>query len=41
MAEVIATVFAVIAFCTMLNVKHGDSKPEPPKGKLEAFDVED
>ena len=36
-----ATVFAVIAFCTMLNVKHGDSKPEPPKGKLEAFDVED
>ena len=33
--------FAVIAFCTMLNVKHGDSKPEPPKGKLEAFDVED
>ena len=36
-----ATVFAVIAFCTILNVKHGDSKPEPPKGKLEAFDVED
>ena len=36
-----ATVFALIAFCTMLNVKHGDSKPEPPKGKLEAFDVED
>ena len=36
-----AAVFAVIAFCTMLNVKHGDSKPEPPKGKLEAFDVED
>ena len=35
-----ATVFAVIAFLTMLNVKHGDSKPEPPKGKLEAFDVE-
>lgn len=36
-----ATLFSVIAFCTMLNVKHGDSKPEPPKGKLEAFDVED
>ena len=36
-----ATVFSVIAFLTMLNVKHGDSKPEPPKGKLEAFDVED
>ena len=36
-----ATVFSVIAFFTMLNVKHGDSKPEPPKGKLEAFDVED
>ena len=36
-----ATVFSVIAFFTMLNVKHGDSKPEPPKGKLQAFDVED
>ena len=36
-----ATAFSVIAFFTMLNVNHGDSKPEPPKGKLEAFDVED
>lgn len=36
-----ATLFSVIAFFTMLNVKHGDSKPEAPKDKLEAFDVED
>lgn len=36
-----AAVFAAIAFCTMSMVKHGDSKPEAPKGGLEAFDVED
>lgn len=36
-----AAVFSLLAFCTMLMVKHGDSKPEPPKGKLEAFDVDD
>lgn len=36
-----ATFFAVVAFCTMLMVKHGDSKPEVPKDKLEVFDVED
>lgn len=36
-----ATVFSLVAFCTMLLVKHGDSKPAAPKGKLEAFDVED
>ena len=36
-----AAVFSVIAFFTMLAVKHGDSKPEAPKGTLEAFDVED
>ena len=36
-----AAVFSVIAFFTMLAVKHGDSKPEAPKGALEAFDVED
>ncbi len=36
-----AALFSAIAFCTMLMVKHGDSKPEPPKSKLEAFDVED
>lgn len=36
-----AAVFSVLAFFTMLNVKHGDSKPEAPKDKLEAFDVDD
>ncbi|MGN1144490.1 MAG: MFS transporter [Anaerovoracaceae bacterium] len=36
-----ATFFAVVALCTMLMVKHGDSKPELPKDKLEVFDVED
>ena len=36
-----ATVFSALAFFTMLNVKHGDSKPEARKNKLEAFDVED
>ena len=36
-----AAAFSLLAFCTMLKVKHGDSKPEPPKGKLEAFDVDD
>ena len=36
-----AAVFSAIAFCTMLMVKHGDSKPMPVKSALEAFDVED
>ena len=36
-----AAAFSLLAFCTMLMVKHGDSKPEPPKEKLEAFDVDD
>ena len=36
-----AAFFAAVAFCTMLMVKHGDSRPEAPKSKLEAFDVED
>ena len=36
-----AAVFSVLAFFTMLNVKHGDSKPEAPKDELEAFDVDD
>ena len=36
-----AALFSALAFVTMLAVKHGDSKPQPPKGKLEAFDVED
>jgi len=29
--------FIALAFFTMLFVKHGDSKPMPPKGKLEAL----
>lgn len=36
-----ATVFSIIAFFTMLMVKHGDSKPVAAASKLEAFDVED
>lgn len=36
-----ATFFAIVAFVTMLQVKHGDSKPQAPKSKLEAFDVDD
>ena len=35
-----ATVFVCLAFVTMMLVKHGDSKPEPAKSKLEAFDVD-
>lgn len=33
--------FAVLAFCTMSMVKHGDSKPIPKKSMLESFDVDD
>jgi maltose/moltooligosaccharide transporter len=29
--------FVALAFFTMLFVKHGDSKPMPPKGKMEAL----
>ena len=36
-----AAVFAAIAFFTMTQVKHGDSRPDVPKSGLEAFDVED
>ncbi len=36
-----AVVFSVLAFCTMLMVKHGDSKPERKKDMLENFDVDD
>ncbi|PKK86699.1 MAG: MFS transporter, partial [Tenericutes bacterium HGW-Tenericutes-8] len=34
-----ATVFVVLAFVTMLFVKHGDAKPEK-KSLLENFDVD-
>ena len=33
-----ATIFSVVAFLTMLQVKHGDSKPEAPKKGVEAFE---
>lgn len=36
-----AAIFSAVAFCTMLMVKHGDSKPEQLKSKLEAFDIDD
>lgn len=36
-----AVLFSVAAFITMLQVKHGDSKPEQKKSLLENFDVED
>lgn len=36
-----AVVFSVLAFCTMLMVKHGDSKPDRKKSMLENFDVDD
>jgi len=36
-----ATVFMALAFCTMLMVRHGDSKPVLPKEKLEMLDVGD
>ena len=35
-----ALAFSVLAFITMLFVKHGDNRPEA-RGGLEAFDVED
>lgn len=35
-----ATVFVAIAFLTMLFVKHGDSRPNAPANKLEAFDAD-
>lgn len=36
-----AAVFMAAAFCTMLVVRHGDSRPVPPKEKLEMLDVGD
>ena len=33
-----ATIFTVVAFVTMLQVKHGDSKPDVPKKGVEAFE---
>lgn len=36
-----AVLFSVVSFCTMLFVKHGDSKPERKKDLLENYDSED
>ena len=36
-----AVIFVLGSFVTMLFVKHGDSKPEAPKGALEALDTPD
>lgn len=36
-----ATVMVTISFVTISLARHGDNKPEPPKSKLEAFDVGD
>lgn len=36
-----AVVFMILAFLTMLQVKHGDSKPIKKESMLEHFDVED
>lgn len=36
-----AVVFSVASLCTMLFVKHGDSKPPKKKNLVENFDVED
>ncbi len=36
-----AAVMVAIAFVTITLTRHGDSRPEPPKSKLEAFDVPD
>lgn len=36
-----ALVFSLLAFCTMLQVKHGDVKPQKKESLLENFDVDD
>lgn len=36
-----AVLFLILAFVVMLFVRHGDSKPVPPKSKLEMLDVDD
>ena len=33
-----AVIFSCLAFCTMLMVKHGDSKPEKKKNIIENFE---
>lgn len=36
-----AVVFSVLSFVTMSQVRHGDSRPQPPDNKLELFDQQD
>jgi Na+/melibiose symporter-like transporter len=36
-----AVIFSLLSLCTMIFVKHGDSKPPKKGSKLENFDVED
>lgn len=36
-----AFVFAILAFCTMTQVRHGDVKPQKKASMLENFDVDD
>jgi MFS family permease len=36
-----ATVMAGLAFCTMLFVRHGDSRPEAPRSVIEHLNAED
>jgi MFS family permease len=36
-----AVIFSVASLCTMLFVKHGDSRPPRKKDMVENFDVED
>lgn len=36
-----AVIFSFASFCTMIMVKHGDSKPEKKKSTLDNFDLED
>lgn len=36
-----SVVFSLLSLCTMLMVRHGDSKPPKKKSTLEHFDVED
>ena len=36
-----AAIMVAISFVTISLTRHGDSKPQPPKDKLEAFDVGD
>ena len=35
------SIFVLLAFITMLFVKHGDSRPEPKKSAIENFDTDD